>query len=213
MAAVGVVNKRSLEVVVKAANGLKGVDFGGKCCPFVELIIRDRGTLKKTSEKMDTVDPAWNETFQFEVVDEIDDVLAISVMAHKKLESNVLLGVVSVPVAMCVTSPEPITRAFELKELHNDHKNTQGSLELTLTWTDSEGVQHVHSGVPLQGEHPRVHAQREKETSEEYESHREEYEKSSPHLRERREREESEGRGLRERRERRRRELRREEYE
>jgi hypothetical protein len=155
---------------------------------------QDRGTVKKTSEKMDTLSPEWNEAFEFEVVDEVDDMLDISVYGHKKVERNVLLGVLTIPVALVESSPEPITRAFPLHELHDVHKPTQGEVTLTLTWTDSEGVKHVHSGVPRQGEHERVHAAREAETRREFVEHQEEYERDRPEMRERREREEREGR-------------------
>jgi hypothetical protein len=66
------------------------------------------------------------------------------------------------------------------------HKPTQGELTLTLTWTDSEGVKHVHNGVPRQGEHERVHAAREAETRQEYLAQLEEFERTRPEMRERR---------------------------
>lgn len=39
-------------------------DIGGTSDPFVQLIVRNRGTLKQTSTMRKTISPIWNEEFE-----------------------------------------------------------------------------------------------------------------------------------------------------
>jgi Ca2+-dependent lipid-binding protein len=60
----GAVNRQKVNVTVIAAQNLLAADIGGKSDPFVQLIIRNRGSLKQTSTKQKTTSPAWNEEFE-----------------------------------------------------------------------------------------------------------------------------------------------------
>ena len=100
MQAQGAINRKKINVVVLAAKDLIAADFGGKSDPvrrtrsaaarasrsrsraraqFVQLIVRNRGTVKQTSTKQKTLEPEYNEEFEFEVVDEINDMLDVTV--------------------------------------------------------------------------------------------------------------------------------------
>jgi Ca2+-dependent lipid-binding protein len=60
----GAVNRQKVNVTVIAAQNLLAADIGGKSDPFVQLIVRNRGSLKQTSTKQKTTSPAWNEEFE-----------------------------------------------------------------------------------------------------------------------------------------------------
>jgi Ca2+-dependent lipid-binding protein len=63
----GAVNRQKVNVTVIAAQSLLAADIGGKSDPFVQLIVRNRGSLKQTSTKQKTTNPAWNEEFELYV--------------------------------------------------------------------------------------------------------------------------------------------------
>jgi len=54
-------------VTVIAAKDLPAMDIGGKSDPFVELVLQHNR--KKTNVKKGTINPTWNETFEFDVYD------------------------------------------------------------------------------------------------------------------------------------------------
>jgi Ca2+-dependent lipid-binding protein len=60
----GAVNRQKVNVTVIAAQSLLAADIGGKSDPFVQLIVRNRGSLKQTSTKQKTTSPTWNEEFE-----------------------------------------------------------------------------------------------------------------------------------------------------
>ncbi|KAL0553334.1 hypothetical protein IC582_007226 [Cucumis melo] len=71
-----------LSVTVIAAEDLPAVDFMGKADPYVVLTMKKSETKVKTRVVHDTVNPVWNQTFDFLVEDALHDMLMIEVWDH-----------------------------------------------------------------------------------------------------------------------------------
>jgi hypothetical protein len=109
------------------------VPFSSQSDPFVELHWQSgHGTKKHSSTHEKTVNPVWNEEFEFQVENELTDILEVSVYDRNKISTNELLGVCEVPVAMVVTAAGPVTAGFPLHERHHPNKHTKGQLHLKL---------------------------------------------------------------------------------
>jgi hypothetical protein len=137
----------SLAVDVVRASGLPQADvaiFGQKSDPFCVLQIVSSGNGRgvhrssslKTSIKLKTCDPVWNEQFTFEVHDATHDVLRIDVIDYDKGSTDDKIGWVELPVYEVVTE----------SHVHQDHAKsltlipyppfkTAGSIDLRLALT------------------------------------------------------------------------------
>ncbi|GLT72996.1 hypothetical protein SLA2020_448860 [Shorea laevis] len=71
-----------LSVTVIAAEDLPAVDLMGKADPFVVLIMKKSETKAKTRVLSNTLNPAWNQTFEFVVEDALHDMLIVEVWDH-----------------------------------------------------------------------------------------------------------------------------------
>ncbi|XP_022137630.1 synaptotagmin-4-like [Momordica charantia] len=71
-----------LSVTVIAAEDLPAVDFMGKADPYVVLIMKKSDTKVKTRVVHDTLNPVWNQTFDFLVEDALHDMLMVEVWDH-----------------------------------------------------------------------------------------------------------------------------------
>ncbi|XP_057468438.1 synaptotagmin-4-like isoform X1 [Actinidia eriantha] len=71
-----------LSVTVIAAENLPSVDIMGKSDPFVVLIMKKSEQKNKTRVVNNTLNPVWNQTFDFVVEDGLHDLLILEVWDH-----------------------------------------------------------------------------------------------------------------------------------
>ncbi|GAU11903.1 hypothetical protein TSUD_195260 [Trifolium subterraneum] len=71
-----------LSVTVISAEDLPAVDFMGKSDPFVVLSLKKAETKNKTRVVNNTLNPVWNQTFDFVVEDGLHDMLLVEVYDH-----------------------------------------------------------------------------------------------------------------------------------
>lgn len=69
----------------------------------------------------------------------MNDVLEVAVYDWDQSGNNDFLGHAAIPVQRVVNSPGPVSGWFPLTERHSA-KPTRGQIQLTLIWTDSNGV-------------------------------------------------------------------------
>ncbi|XP_066398161.1 synaptotagmin-5-like isoform X2 [Miscanthus floridulus] len=77
-----VIMRGVLSVTVISAEDLPPMDIGGKADPFVVLYLKKGETKKKTRVVTDTLNPIWNQTFDFMVEDALHDLLMVEVWDH-----------------------------------------------------------------------------------------------------------------------------------
>ncbi|KAJ4911886.1 Synaptotagmin-4 [Raphanus sativus] len=73
-----------LAVTVVAAEDLPAVDFMGKADPFVVITLKKAEAKSKTRVVPDSLNPVWNQTFDFVVEDALHDLLILEVWDHDK---------------------------------------------------------------------------------------------------------------------------------
>ncbi|WJX95885.1 Synaptotagmin-5 [Trifolium repens] len=71
-----------LSVTVISAEDLPAVDFMGKSDPFVVLSLKKAETKNKTRVVNNSLNPVWNQTFDFVVEDGLHDMLLVEVYDH-----------------------------------------------------------------------------------------------------------------------------------
>ncbi|MBA0622492.1 hypothetical protein Godav_008029 [Gossypium davidsonii] len=71
-----------LSVLVISGENLPPVDFNGKADPFVVLTMKKSETKSKTRVANETLNPVWNQTFDFVVEDALHEMLIIEVWDH-----------------------------------------------------------------------------------------------------------------------------------
>ncbi|KAG0484529.1 hypothetical protein HPP92_008429 [Vanilla planifolia] len=123
--------------VVRASNLLK-MDFLGKSDPYVKLSLSgERLPSKKTSVKMNNLNPEWNETFKLIVKDPQTQVLQLHLYDWEKVKVHDKLGMQVVPLSSLVPHE---TKEFTLNILKNlnlndpHNKKDRGKLVVELTF-------------------------------------------------------------------------------
>lgn len=71
-----------VSVTVISAEGLPATDFMGKSDPFVILTMKKSEQKNKTRVLNDTLNPVWNQTFDFVVEDGLHELLILEVYDH-----------------------------------------------------------------------------------------------------------------------------------
>ncbi|PUZ51026.1 hypothetical protein GQ55_6G131200 [Panicum hallii var. hallii] len=71
-----------LSVTVISAEDLPPMDIGGKADPFVVMYLKKGENKKKTRVVTDTLNPIWNQTFDFVVEDALHDLLMVEIWDH-----------------------------------------------------------------------------------------------------------------------------------
>lgn len=71
-----------LSVTVLSAEDLPAMDLMGKADPYVVLLMKKTETKNKTRVVNDSLNPAWNQTFDFVVEDGLHDMLILEVWDH-----------------------------------------------------------------------------------------------------------------------------------
>lgn len=73
-----------LSVTVVAAEDLPAVDVMGKADPYVVITLKKSESKSKTRVVPDSLNPVWNQSFDFVVEDALHDLLILEVWDHDK---------------------------------------------------------------------------------------------------------------------------------
>ncbi|KAG7024447.1 Synaptotagmin-4 [Cucurbita argyrosperma subsp. argyrosperma] len=115
-----------LSVTVIAAEDLPAVDYMGKADPYVVLIMKKSETKVKTRVVHDTLNPVWNQTFDFLVEDALHDMLMVELWDHDTFGKDKLGRVIMT-----------LTRAIlegEIQDCYPLEGAKSGRIYLNLKW-------------------------------------------------------------------------------
>ncbi|KAL8063049.1 hypothetical protein ABFX02_01G002600 [Erythranthe guttata] len=116
-----------LSVTVMSAEELPTTDFMGKSDPFVVLTMKKSDQKNKTRVLNDTLNPVWNQTFDFVVEDGLHELLILEVYDHDTFGKE--------KMGRCIMT---LTRAIlegEFTDIFHIDGTTKGKLNLHLKWT------------------------------------------------------------------------------
>ncbi|XAR70997.1 hypothetical protein NMG60_11028066 [Bertholletia excelsa] len=116
-----------LSVTIICAENLPAVDLMGKSDPFVVLIMKKTEQKCKTRVVNNTLNPVWNQTFDFVVEDALHDLLILEVWDHDTFGKD--------KMGKCLTT---LTRAIlegEYRENYNIDGTKAGKLHVNIKWT------------------------------------------------------------------------------
>ncbi|XP_020103512.1 synaptotagmin-5 [Ananas comosus] len=115
-----------LSVTVISAEDLPAMDLMGKADPFVALTMKKTETKYKTRVVNDSLNPTWNQTFDFVVEDGLHDMLILEVYDHDTFRKD-YIGRCIMTLTRVVLEGE-ITDSFPLEGAKS------GKLNLHLKW-------------------------------------------------------------------------------
>ncbi|KAL3650690.1 Synaptotagmin-4 [Castilleja foliolosa] len=121
-----------LSVTVVSAEELPATDFMGKSDPFVVLTMKKSDQKNKTRVLNDTLNPVWNQTFDFVVEDALHELLMLEVYDHDTFGKE--------KMGRCTMT---LTRAIiegEFTDSFNVDGAKSGKLNLHLKWTSQSIV-------------------------------------------------------------------------
>ncbi|KAL9176521.1 hypothetical protein ABFS82_01G002600 [Erythranthe guttata] len=116
-----------LSVTVMSAEELPTTDFMGKSDPFVVLTMKKSDQKNKTRVLNDTLNPVWNQTFDFVVEDGLHELLILEVYDHDTFGKE--------KMGRCIMT---LTRAIlegEFTDIFHVDGTAKGKLNLHLKWT------------------------------------------------------------------------------
>ncbi|KAL1552251.1 Synaptotagmin-4 [Salvia divinorum] len=116
-----------LSVTVVSAEGLPATDLMGKSDPFVVLTMKKTEHKNKTRVLNDTLNPVWNQTFDFVVEDGLHELLMVDVYDHDTFGKD--------KMGRCILT---LTRAILDGELTDDFHldgTESGKVKLHIKWT------------------------------------------------------------------------------
>ncbi|XP_010555014.1 PREDICTED: synaptotagmin-4 [Tarenaya hassleriana] len=116
-----------LSVTVVAAEGLPAVDFMGKADPFVVITMKKSDVKAKTRVVPDSLNPVWNQTFDFVVEDALHELLILEVWDHDKFGKDKIGKVI-----MTLTR---VMLEGEVQDCFTIDGAKSGKLCLHLSWT------------------------------------------------------------------------------
>ena len=82
----------TLYIKVISGSNIPAADESGLCDPFCVLELSGRKDQKKTEVKKQTLNPVWNQEFQFQILSYNTDIFSISLYDYDKYSKNDLLG-------------------------------------------------------------------------------------------------------------------------
>lgn len=122
-----VIMRGVLSVTVISAEELPAMDVMGKADPFVVLYLKKGETKKKTRVVTETLNPIWNQTFDFVVEDALHDLLMVEVWDHDTFGKDY--------IGRCILT---LTRAIlegEFQDTYALQGAKSGKLNLHFKWT------------------------------------------------------------------------------
>eukprot|EP01087_Luapelamoeba_hula_P017446 TRINITY_DN54_c0_g1_i3.p1 TRINITY_DN54_c0_g1~~TRINITY_DN54_c0_g1_i3.p1 ORF type:complete len:342 (+),score=104.77 TRINITY_DN54_c0_g1_i3:145-1170(+) len=141
-------------VTVIEARNLVSADLNGKSDPYCILSTSpagDKGQHQKTKIEKKTLNPSWNQSFEFNVSDPASDYLYIILKDHDRWTHDDPLGRVTVPLTG-LTRGEAKDMWLKLKEIKH------GEVHITLTPHDFGNEPHSQ-GMPMQQQQQQPYAQ------------------------------------------------------
>ncbi|XP_044464818.1 synaptotagmin-5-like [Mangifera indica] len=116
-----------LSIVVISAENLPKVDLMGKADPFVVLTLKKSGAKAKTRVANDTLNPVWNQTFEFVVEDGQHEMLIMELYDHDTFGKEKMGRVI-----MTLTR---VILEGEIQDSFPIDGTKEGKLSLNLKWT------------------------------------------------------------------------------
>ncbi|WCJ29985.1 Calcium-dependent lipid-binding (CaLB domain) family protein [Euphorbia peplus] len=115
-----------LSVTVISAEDLPSVDLMGKSDPFVILTMKKAGTKNQTRVVNDSLNPVWNQTFDFVVEDGLHEMLIAEVYDHDTFGKDYM--------GRCILTLTKVIVEGEYKDKFPVEGAKSGSLYLSLKW-------------------------------------------------------------------------------
>ncbi|XP_031279710.1 synaptotagmin-4-like [Pistacia vera] len=116
-----------LSIVVLSAENLPKLDLIGKADPFVVLILKKSGAKAKTRVAHDTLNPVWNQTFDFVVEDGQHEMLILEVYDHDTFGKE--------KMGRVITTLTRVILEGEVQDSFPIDGTKAGKLSLNLKWT------------------------------------------------------------------------------
>uniref|UniRef100_A0A803LH43 Uncharacterized protein n=1 Tax=Chenopodium quinoa TaxID=63459 RepID=A0A803LH43_CHEQI len=121
-----------LSVTVISADDLPAVDFTGKSDPYVILTMKKSQTKNKTRVVNESLNPVWNQTFDFLVEDGLHDMLMLEVWDHDTFGKDYM--------GRCILTLTRVILEGEYRESFPLDGAKTGTVNLFLKWSP----QHVY---------------------------------------------------------------------
>ncbi|KAG2718871.1 hypothetical protein I3760_03G240500 [Carya illinoinensis] len=115
-----------LSVTVVSADDLPAVDLMGKADPYVVLILKKSETRNKTRVVNESLNPVWNQTFDFVVEDGLHDMLILEVWDHDTFGKDYM--------GRCILTLTRVILEREYRECFQLDEAKSGKLNLHLKW-------------------------------------------------------------------------------
>ncbi|KAL3497334.1 hypothetical protein ACH5RR_040066 [Cinchona calisaya] len=115
-----------LSVTVISAEDLPAVDLMGKSDPFVVLTMKKSEQKNKTRVLNDTLNPVWNQTFDFVVEDGLHDLLMLEVYDHDTFGKD--------KMGRCIMTLTRVILEGEFSDVFPVDGTPSGKLNLHLKW-------------------------------------------------------------------------------
>lgn len=115
-----------LTVTVISAEDLPAVDLMGKSDPYVVLSMRKTETRNKTRVVNDSLNPVWNQTFDFVVEDALHDMLIVEVWDHDTFGKDYM--------GRCILTLTRVILEGEYQDSFELDGAKSGKLNLYLKW-------------------------------------------------------------------------------
>ncbi|KAF8400598.1 hypothetical protein HHK36_013897 [Tetracentron sinense] len=116
-----------LSVTVMSAEDLPAVDLMGKADPYVILHMKKTEMRNKTRVVNDSLNPVWNQTFDFVVEDGLHDMLTLEVWDHDTFGKDYM--------GRCILTLTRVIMEGEYKDSFLLDEAKSGKLNLHLKWT------------------------------------------------------------------------------
>ncbi|XP_077237972.1 synaptotagmin-5-like [Tasmannia lanceolata] len=115
-----------LSVTVISAEDLPSMHLMGKADPYVVLQMKKTETKNKTRVVNDSLNPAWNQTFDFVVEDGLHDMLILEVWDHDTFGKDY--------IGRCIMTLTRVIMEGEYKDTFPLEGAKSGRLNLHLKW-------------------------------------------------------------------------------
>ncbi|PON59494.1 Synaptotagmin-like mitochondrial-lipid-binding domain containing protein [Trema orientale] len=115
-----------LSVTVISAEDLPPADLMGKADPYVVITLKKAGTKNKTRVVNDSLNPVWNQTFDFVVEDGLHDMLIVEVWDHDTFGKDYM--------GRCILTLTRVLLEGEYKDSFQLDESKSGKLNLHLKW-------------------------------------------------------------------------------
>jgi len=116
-----------LSVTVISGEDLPAMDMNGKSDPYVVLSLKKSKTKYKTRVVNESLNPVWNQTFDFVVEDGLHDMLILEVYDHDTFRRDYM--------GRCILTLTKVMLEEEYEESFNLEGAKSGKLKLHLKWS------------------------------------------------------------------------------